>query len=67
MNGGQQVAHNGDPLYRFVGDTKAADTNGQGITSFGGTWHPATTAPAASSPTQTTTSTTSSGGYNYSG
>ena len=65
MNGGKQVALHGDPLYLFAGDTKAGDTNGQGIHSFGGTWHAATTSSAASSAPPTTPPTTSSGGYNY--
>ena len=70
MNGGEQVALHGDPLYRYAGDTNAGDTNGQGITSFGGTWHAASTsaaAPPAATPTTTppATSSGSGGGYNY--
>jgi predicted lipoprotein with Yx(FWY)xxD motif len=69
MNGGEQVAYRGDPLYRFAGDTKAGDTRGQGITSFGGTWHAASTsaaAPPAATPTTAPPTTSSgSGGYNY--
>ena len=34
----QQVTYNGHPLYRFSGDHKAGDTNGQGINEFGGVW-----------------------------
>ncbi len=74
MNGGQQIAINGDPLYRFSADTKPGDTNGQGITSFGGTWHAATTSAgsgsaATPSATQaappTTSSSSGGGGYSY--
>lgn len=67
MNGGEQVAYNGDPLYRFAGDTKTGDTNGQGITSFGGTWRVASTTPAApaASPTPTTSPAMSGSGSGY--
>jgi predicted lipoprotein with Yx(FWY)xxD motif len=65
MNGGEQVAYHGDPLYRFSGDTKAGDTNGQGIHSFGGTWHVAATTSAAPATMPTTPPTTSAGGYHY--
>lgn len=34
--GGQQWGHLGRPLYRFAGDAKAGDTDGDGK---GGTWH----------------------------
>jgi predicted lipoprotein with Yx(FWY)xxD motif len=37
--GSRQLSYNGHPLYRFVGDSKAGDTNGDGVTAFGGTWH----------------------------
>ena len=37
VNGGV-VAVNGHPLYRFAGDTKAGDTNGQGVANI---WHAA--------------------------
>ena len=35
-DGRLQVTYRGRPLYRFSGDTKAGDVNGQGV---GGTWH----------------------------
>jgi predicted lipoprotein with Yx(FWY)xxD motif len=37
-DGTQQVTYNGHPLYLFVKDTKAGQTNGQGVTAFGAAW-----------------------------
>ncbi len=34
-----QVTLNGMPLYTFAEDSKAGQANGEGIKSFGGTWH----------------------------
>jgi predicted lipoprotein with Yx(FWY)xxD motif len=34
-----QVTINGAPVYTFIGDSKAGDTNGEGIMSFGGMWN----------------------------
>ena len=63
---GTAVTHNGLPLYRFSGDTAAGDANGEGITSFGGTWH-VVSAGATSAATNTTSpsTTSSSGGGAY--
>ena len=36
--GVKQVTYNGHPLYLFVKDTGARQTNGQGINAFGGKW-----------------------------
>jgi predicted lipoprotein with Yx(FWY)xxD motif len=43
-----QATYNGMPLYRYAGDSKAGDTNGQGL---GGNWFvvPTTTSHAATS------------------
>jgi predicted lipoprotein with Yx(FWY)xxD motif len=74
VSGSTQVTANGLPLYRFSGDSASGDTNGEGLTSFGGTWHVTaagaagaaggatapTTVPTADAPT-----TTASGGYSY--
>jgi predicted lipoprotein with Yx(FWY)xxD motif len=47
-----QVTLRGLPLYRFSGDKAAGQANGEGIKTFGGTWHAvaAGTTPAASPP-----------------
>jgi predicted lipoprotein with Yx(FWY)xxD motif/sugar lactone lactonase YvrE len=57
-----QVTLRGMPLYRYSGDHAKGEANGQGISSFGGTWHAATassssssTTPAPSTPPTTTT------------
>jgi predicted lipoprotein with Yx(FWY)xxD motif len=38
-DGSRQLSYNGHPLYRFIGDHKKGDVNGQGINAFGGIWH----------------------------
>jgi predicted lipoprotein with Yx(FWY)xxD motif len=69
---GLQVTENGAPLYRFSIDKAPGDTKGEGISSFGGTWHvvkaagtsaPATMAPVVTSPAATAPPTTVGGGY----
>ncbi|HEY2571466.1 MAG TPA: hypothetical protein VGI27_08325 [Solirubrobacteraceae bacterium] len=61
-NGTFQVTLNGLPLYRYAGDSAKGDANGEGIESFGGTWHAAaasssaSTSPAMPGTTSTTTS-----------
>jgi predicted lipoprotein with Yx(FWY)xxD motif len=59
---GKQVANKGLPLYTFANDTAAGDAKGDGLSSFGGTWHVVKvgTAPA---PAPAASSTTSSSGY----
>ena len=37
-DGVRQVTYNGHPVYLFIGDRQAGDTNGQGINAFGGGW-----------------------------
>jgi predicted lipoprotein with Yx(FWY)xxD motif len=36
--GTMQVTYNGHPLYLFAQDTKAGETNGQGVSAFGASW-----------------------------
>jgi predicted lipoprotein with Yx(FWY)xxD motif len=38
-DGAAQVVYNGHPLYRFAGDQKPGDVNGQGVSAFGGLWY----------------------------
>ena len=37
-DGKTQVVYNGHPLYRFIGDEKPGNTNGEGLTAFGARW-----------------------------
>jgi predicted lipoprotein with Yx(FWY)xxD motif len=45
-----QVTLRGIPLYRFAGDSAKGQANGNGIQSFGGTWHAVTAKPASAAP-----------------
>jgi predicted lipoprotein with Yx(FWY)xxD motif len=47
--GGTQVTYKGRPLYRFGGDTKAGQANGEGIKDVG-TWHAASPPQRAAQP-----------------
>ncbi len=38
-NGMLQVTYRGMPLYRYAGDHGKDEANGQGLQSFGGSWH----------------------------
>jgi predicted lipoprotein with Yx(FWY)xxD motif len=54
-----QLTLQGRPLYRFSGDSAKGQANGEGIKSFGGTWHAVTGSAQPTSPsTGTTTPTT---------
>lgn len=64
-DGKLQVTLRGMPLYRFIGDSAKGQANGEGIKSFGGTWHTVkaathttSTPPATTPPTTSTPSTT---------
>ena len=51
--GRMQVTLRGKPLYRFIEDHKAGEAHGEGLETFGGTWHAVTaaaTTPPASTP-----------------
>ncbi len=63
-DGGRQVTENGARLYRFSIDKAPGDTNGEGISSFGGVWHVVEAGTkAATPPVVTTPPTTAYGGY----
>jgi predicted lipoprotein with Yx(FWY)xxD motif len=38
-DGRMQVTYNHHPLYTFVKDTKRGQTNGEGLSAFGGSWY----------------------------
>ncbi len=38
-DGSMQTAYKGEPLYYYVGDTSAGQTNGQGLFQFNGYWY----------------------------
>jgi len=59
-DGTDQVTHDARPLYYFVHDTAAGQTNGEGIAALGGVWHVASAvlAAATSSPSATAAPTT---------
>jgi len=68
-DGTSQLAADSWPLYTYAGDAAAGDVNGQGISSFGGTWYAVTPsgtkATAASTGPSPSTSSSGPGGYGY--
>jgi predicted lipoprotein with Yx(FWY)xxD motif len=61
-----QLTLNGHPLYRFSADMAKGQANGEGIRTFGGTWHVVKTAGTAGGATHTTTTSSSSTSSSYS-
>jgi predicted lipoprotein with Yx(FWY)xxD motif len=59
--GAKQVTYNGHPLYLFKNDNSPGDTNGQGLSAFGGSWY--ALSPAGDQVSGTSPS--SGGGYGY--
>ena len=49
-DGFSQLTYNGHPLYTFVNDKKPGDTNGEGISAFGGSWFAVSPAGAKVAP-----------------
>jgi predicted lipoprotein with Yx(FWY)xxD motif len=59
-DGKTQVVYNGHPLYTFQQDTKAGQTNGQGVNAFGGLWY--VVSPAGNQVTKAPSSGSGGGG-----
>lgn len=51
---GDAVTYKGDPLYGYVNDSSPSDATGDGVMSFGGTWHVVQVSSAAATTTSTT-------------
>jgi len=62
-DGTSQVTYNGHPLYAFAKDQNAGDTNGEGITAFGGAWF--VLSPTGTEITAATSSSSSGGSSGY--
>jgi predicted lipoprotein with Yx(FWY)xxD motif len=60
-DGKPEVTYDGHPLYLYQGDSKAGDTNGQGINGFGAPWY----VLSASGSAITTSASGSGGGSGY--
>jgi predicted lipoprotein with Yx(FWY)xxD motif len=57
-NGFSQVLLSGHPLYNYSGDHKAAVATGEGVVSFGGTWHVVKADPSGGTTSTMSTGTT---------
>lgn len=57
--------YNGYLLYEYSGDSDKGQSNGQGITSYGGTWYAMTPAGQPATEASSSTSGSSSGGSGY--
>ena len=63
-DGGTQLTYAGHPLYRYAGDQSPGDTNGQGLTQFGGGWDVVSPAGHKIEGDGAATTSTSNGGGN---
>jgi predicted lipoprotein with Yx(FWY)xxD motif len=67
-DGKPQVTYNGHPLYLYTGDQKPGDTNGEGLTPFGGGWFalsPAGNQVSGQASSSGGGTSSSGGGYGY--
>jgi predicted lipoprotein with Yx(FWY)xxD motif len=69
QHGLRQVTYAGHPLYTFVGDKRAGQTTGEGLTNFGAGWDAVAPSGQKVEKAQTTTAGGgySAGGYSYGG
>ena len=67
IDGKRQVTYGGHPLYTFIADKKAGQTNGEGLTDFGAAWDVVAGSGRAVEPTASGSGGTGSGygGYGY--
>jgi predicted lipoprotein with Yx(FWY)xxD motif len=63
--GKTQVTYNGHPLYLFLQDQKAGETNGQGVSAFGAAWFALNAAGNQVSEQPSSSSTGGGGGLGY--
>jgi predicted lipoprotein with Yx(FWY)xxD motif len=67
-NGVRQVTYAGHPLYTFVGDKRAGQTTGEGLSNFGAEWYALAASGRKVEQSQTAGSgSSSSGGYRSGG
>jgi predicted lipoprotein with Yx(FWY)xxD motif len=67
-DGKRQVTYAGHPLYTFVGDKRATQTTGEGLTDFGAAWDAVSATGRAVEPTTSDPSATGNGyGGSYGG
>src|SRR3954447_1010012 len=64
-DGTKQLSYNGHPLYRYFGDGKPGDTNGENITAFGGKWDVLSKSGAIVTKPPSTSSSGGDGGGGY--
>ena len=66
-DGKQQVTYAGHPLYTFVGDKRATQTTGEGLTDFGATWEVVTATGHGVEPKASDSAATGNGYGGYGG
>jgi predicted lipoprotein with Yx(FWY)xxD motif len=67
-NGVRQVTYAGHPVYTFVGDKRAGQTAGEGLSNFGADWYALSASGRKVEPTQDNGKGSGSGvGYGYGG
>ena len=64
-DGKRQVTYAGHPLYSFVGDKRANQTTGEGLTDFGAAWDVVSASGRAVEPATSDPSGSGQGGGGY--
>jgi predicted lipoprotein with Yx(FWY)xxD motif len=64
-DGSKQLSYAGHPLYRYSGDSKKGDLNGQGLDAYGGLWY--VVAPSGATITKAAGGDSSGSGGGYGG